>query len=205
MKKAILNLDTNFFSNPGFEGNGMVVKDFNQTANKKRSKWIEVNDFLELLPFKKRRGSFGKKTTSLIYQFENFDFTDVEFIHFGMHNHVYSYESWSEFNYKTNPQQYAEHNSFLYFFKIKQLKKMIWVYPDYYTNEELMKHFENTYFELSKKNFKITFKDFEANILATRFKDIDLSDYNVKHFNITLNQPSLLNDEDLMRIRDKIG
>lgn len=203
--KAIINLDTNFFSHPGFEGNGMVVKDFNQTANKKRSKWIEVEDFLEKLPFKRRKGSFGKKTTSLLYQFEKTDFSDVDFIHFGMHNHVYSFESWSEFNYKTSPQQYNEYNSFLYFFKKKQLKKMIWVYPDYYTNEELMKHFENTYFELSRKNFKISFDDFEANIFATRFKDIDLSEYDVKHFSIILNQPNLLSDSDLSSIKDKIG
>lgn len=206
MKTAILNLDTNFFAMPSFHGNGMVVKDFNTTGNQKRTKWLEVDDFLEKLPFNRKRGNIVKKSTSLLYELQNFDLANIDFVHIGMHNHVYSHETWSEFNYKNKPQQYAQHNAFLYLFKVLGLQQMIWVYPDYYINEELMKHFENTYFDLSKKNFKLKFETVEANVYSTRFKDFDLSEYdNILYFTITKNEPHLLNDEELVKLKSKIG
>ncbi|MFW6047287.1 MAG: hypothetical protein ACOCP4_05835 [Candidatus Woesearchaeota archaeon] len=206
MKQAILNLDTNFFTNPSYHGNGMVIKDFNQAGNLKRKKWLEVDDLLEKLPFKKKRGDVIKKATSLLYEIQDYNLRELDFIHIGMHNHVYSYESWGEFNYKNKPQQYNNYNAFLYLFKVLGLQKMIWVYPDYYTNEELMKHFENTYFELHQKNFKLKFEALEANVYSTRFKDFDFSEYdNILYFTITKNEPHLLTDEELTKLKTKIG
>jgi hypothetical protein len=206
MKQAIINLDTNFFSMPVYHGNGMVVKDFNITGNQKRTKWLNIDDFLERLPFKRKRGETVKKATSLLYEYQKFDLSNIDLIHMGMHNHVYSYESWREFNYKNKPQQYNNYNAFLYLFKELGLQKMVWVYPDYYTNEELMKHFENTYFELHQKNFKLKFEAVEANIYSTRFKDFDFSEYDkILYFTIIKNEPHLLNDEELVKLKSRIG
>ena len=147
-----------------------------------------------------------KKATSLLYELQDYDLANTDFIHIGMHNHVYSYESWGEFNYKDKPQQYNNYNAFLYLFKILGLQKMVWIYPDYYTNEELMKHFENSYFDLHQKNFKLKFEALEANVYSTRLKDFDFSEYdNILYFTIIKNEPHLLNDEELVKLKTRIG
>lgn len=125
MKQAILNLDTNFFAMPSYHGNGMVVKDFNNTGNLKRTKWLEVDDFIEKLSFKRKRGDIVKKATSLLYEYQIFDLTNLDFIHIGMHNHVYSYESWGNLITKINHNNIT---TIMLFFTF--LKK--WVYNKWF-------------------------------------------------------------------------
>lgn len=204
--KAVLNLDQNFFSMPGFHGNGMVVKDYNNTKNVKRKKWIEVDEVVNSFGFKKKRGNFAKRPESILYDLNKMDLSDKTLIHFGMHSHLYSYQGLNEFELYDKPQFYKDFNAFIYLFKHMGLKKMIWVVPDYYTSGEISDHFVESKFELFKKHYKMLFSDFHPEIYVTRYKDFnDLDKYDVVYFSTINNQPNLLNDDETVKIRGLIS
>lgn len=206
--KTIMNLEASFFSNPQFYGNGMVVKDANFTGNEKRTKWLEPKDFLDTLKIKNKRGQMFKKTTSLLYEYpQKFDLTDVNFIHFGMFHHLYSYETWNEFTYKEKPQQYRDWNAFHYFFKECGLKEMIWVYPDYYTNGDLMKHIENTFYKQEGRYFNLEFSDFISRVYTIRYTDFKktIDNYSISYFTFVKDEPNKLTMDDLVLLKTRIG
>jgi hypothetical protein len=207
MAKAILNLNANFFAHPSFHGNGFVNQHVNFTGNQKREKWESVENIVSQLPFNRKRGNMFKKTKSLLFEFQQFDLSEYEFFHIGMHNHCYSYKSWAEFEYMKNPQQYKDYNAFLYLFKEKGLREMTWIFPDYFTNAEFEQHFQNSFFKQKGRQYTLNFKSFEAAIYTTRFRDFisKMAEYDILYFTFTMSEPNLLEDNDIAQIRLKIG
>ena len=205
MEKAILNLDQNFFSTPTFHGNGMVVEKVENPKSVKRKQWIEVSDIFDKIGFKIKKGLLAKKSQTLLYNLNDIDLTDKTLIHIGMHSHLYSYKGLKEFDLKEIPQFYRDHNAFIYLFKHRGLKKMIWLVPDYYTGGEIYEHFPEGKFKAEKKYYKMMFQDFQPGIYVSRWKDFNKwEDYNINYFTVINNEPNVLSDSEREIIRNKI-
>ncbi len=204
--KTVLSIDTNFFSRPMFKGNGFVKNEYNVPQNlKKRHNWITIDDVKQYLP-KKIRGSIFRNANSELYTLNQYDLSRIQFIHIGMHHHLYSHKGKNEYTHLNNPQQYHDYNIFIYLFQHLQLKKMTWVYPDYFTSSDLAEHFEMFDYKIEKDVYKISFATFDVYVRVKRWMDFKQQLKNQQYQLLLLlrNNTSTLKDDEFLQLREMV-
>lgn len=148
---TLLNIDINFTNKPALIGNRYVSMDFVSSSDirTRLEQYMNVDEIIKKLNLKhKCVGQMTNSTEQVIPFYKRLVDKGVvqplhfTFVHIGAHSNLYSHEGHFEYENKKEIHNYDPHNAFAYFFVKKFIDKMIWVYPDHYTEDQVDKHFE---------------------------------------------------------------
>lgn len=156
---ALLNIDINFINKPEVIGNQYVEPTFISSSNIKTflQKYMDVNEIIKKLNLKhKYTGQITNSTEQILPFYQRLIDKGVivpkefSFVHIGSHCNIYSYGGHDEYETKEELHNYDPNNAFAYLFVKKYIDKMVWVYPEHYTEDNLDKHFSGM--DYYKKN-----------------------------------------------------
>jgi len=213
---AILNIDLDFFTEPCYTGNGYLDSNWQSYTSfqAKAKNWLNNEDFFKKINLNNRvRGcSIGQDDQVPFYYNKiikegyisplNFDF-----IHIDAHHDMYS--KYNSHYYKNHElANYNNWDSLISLFINRWVKKVIWVYPDYYNSDFLNKHL---FFreEVEEKN-GLYFFNFVQNtnieIKPIKWSDFNADNYVWKYISLILNSNiSKIDNELLIKIRSFIS
>ncbi len=148
---ALLNIDISITNKPELIGNRYVTQDFVSSSDVKTNlnKYMDIEEIIKKLNFKNRYVGQMTNTTNQVLPFYQrlidksiLKPNKFSFVSIGAHHNLYSYDGYSEFETKKEIHNYEAYQAFVYLFLKKYIDKMIWVHPDYYTEEDVDKHFK---------------------------------------------------------------
>jgi len=212
---AILNIDINFINKPELIGNKYVDEKFVSSTDIKTflQKYMEVDDIIKKLNLKhKYAGQITNSTEQILPFYQRLldkkiiEPKNFSFVHIGSHCNIYSYEGHDEYETKKELHNYDYNNAFSYLFVKKYIDKIIWIYPEYYTEHNLDKHFSGMdYYKKNGYYFISINQGLRFIIQPIKWSQFIPSKYNWKVITVIANDLiAKYTSEDLYKIKEII-
>lgn len=220
--KALLHLDMGFFSTPWFYGNYYGKQDYiSETDHRaKVKKWLSIEDWLEKMNIEDRyRGAlFAESKQALLYWINYFnrhpdEKGKITLIHMSAHHNAYNYVS-ADYYLDKELSRFKSFEYIIGAMREKLFSKVVWITPDYFTQDDLNKQFDDCVHAVYGRNYyKMDFftegrdksKDFTFNINIAPWDNFN-SIYDIGYFTVALNKNITMVDEsdNIGKLKNKI-
>lgn len=221
--KALLHLDMGFFYTPWFYGNYYGKQDYvSETDHRSKVKnWLHVEDWLKKMNIEERyKGSlFAESRQTLLYWNNYFtkypeDKGKITLLHMSPHHNAYNYVS-ADYYLDKELSRFKNFEYIIGAMREGMFSKVVWVTPDYFTQEDFNSQFDNcAYATYGRNYYKMDFltegrdkkKDFTFNINLNKWDDLKIENYDIGYFTVALNKNiTMVNESDNIKLlKDKI-
>ncbi len=212
---TLLNIDIDFTNKPELIGNQYVSKEFVSSSDIKTNlrKYMDIDEITEKLRFDhKYMGQMTNSATQNLSYYQRlldkgiFVPKKFSFVTISSHHNLYSFGGHSEYELKNELHDYEPHQAFVYMFKKKYIDTMTWVYPDYFTPEQVDMHFKGMdYVKKNGYHMVSINQGLRLVVKAIKWSDFKTSQYKWKALTIVTNQHTAnYKPEDLFKLKNLI-
>ena len=208
MIDTILNIDLDFLTQPYYEGNHYIVREWKSTTDflAKAKNWITPEKIFEKLdivdPIK---GDSVASDKQVLFSWEKTVSKKIvsspfRILNFDAHLDMYAINTDDDYYDIFSLANFNDYDSCIAPFKYKWVDRIDWVVPDYFTIEDIEKQFTfikpiyrdgNLYELYVSDNFKVWVK-------IIKFSELKKEEYNIKYFSMVLNSDKCKSDDKMI-------
>ena len=199
MRKAIVNVDLDFFTKPQYEGNYFSKIDWTSKSDFKAvaRKWMRTDEFVATLPMGNKfvRGCIVKENNQpLSHWNQMIDSKWLEpkmfdIIHFDAHHDMYMWHDDEYYHKKQGIADYRPFEAMIAPLKMGWVNNIIWVHPDYIIPD-------------IPSSIKRLYPN--SNVKAVQWSDWNWNNHEMWHLSVVTNPDMCIMNEGMIEDFDKI-
>lgn len=198
MRKAVVNVDLDFFTKPFYKGNYYDQENWTSKSDFKATarKWMHTGDFISSLPMENKyvRGCIVKEDNQPLFYWNQLIESKwlkpkmFDIVHFDAHHDMYIWHSKEYYEKKDGLASYHPFEAMIAPLHMGWVDNIIWVHPDYVEPEIA--------------DFKVLYPN--SNVKPVRWSDWNWNDHEMWYLSVVTNPDMAIINQGMMADFEKI-